>query len=186
MRNLLLIIGMLFSLSMLAQTQHQNRKFETTISTIAYTNPSEQVGIDVTAFVTVQFEFENDIPKVLASVKLEKGDVIYFNGNQYSRKEIGEKAYNQIETRSSVLTYDLYYNNKLVKTIGYNCTQDLKEQKRGYWVIFESCLPGDKFIDPDLAKAILHSNDYKVTNMRLSKVRSANYHLVEVYHSSLE
>ena len=142
-------------------------------------------GCDATVDFKLNYYLENDDPYVAVSVNIEKENTVYFEGNQYSRAELGEKAYNAIRVGEPRFVVDIYDGGKFITSIGYGTGQGSMIYG-GHWLtIFEGHIHKEHTSRTipswDRSKEIFLSNSFEIKNMRLTYLDAVNFHLVKMY-----
>jgi hypothetical protein len=125
-----------------------------------------------------------DFPHLNYTAKVVKGNTVYFEGQQFSKEELGDKAYDAIRISSPSFTADIYDGDVFKRKIAFRSVGEEDYYRLSGWLtIFEGDYHPDRnknVLDENESKKLFFSPNLNFKNIQITKMEASNFHLVRV------
>ena len=149
-------------------SQNYRKEYSTTL----YHNPGNQNGKNISVKFKVVYDAFMGEPTIQAIAKVSsQGDFVRYNGRTYTRQEIGDKAFDNVEIKLINVAFDIYEGNFKVSTVYLNNLISFDVSASPDW---NNLWPGVS----EIKAKELFKKGYSIRNARLVDV--------EFYTSSVE
>ncbi len=184
----LLIVIIAFLSSSIIQAQNDEKKNVRTFEKTLTWQPEEgKNGCDATIYFKLECfmkaGYSEDLPCLNYTAIVEKGSMVYFNGEKFSKSELGDEAYNAIRVSNPSFTADIYDGDNFIKTIAFSKVgEEDYHRMLGWGTIFEGdYLPDSKYLSDTESKSVFLSSGLNFKNIQLTNIQATNFHLVNMY-----